>query len=73
MMASARYSHLAKDNPARDIRPSFVMYTCHLSVILSLCFNIKNAKQYIMKMHFANNEKEFRTGFTVTISFGRIC
>lgn len=37
MIALARYSHLAKDNPAKDILPSFVMYTCHLFVILSLC------------------------------------
>lgn len=36
IIASARYSHLANDNPAREILPSFVMYTCHLFVMLSL-------------------------------------
>lgn len=48
MMASARYSHLANDNPANDILPSFVMYTCQLFVILSLW---SGEKDNIMSMN----------------------
>lgn len=45
MMASARYSHLAADNPAKDILPSFVMYTCHLLAMFSLCVTTKSEKK----------------------------
>ena len=46
MMASARYSHFAIDNPASDILPSLVMYTCHLFVMLSLCSFHNNKKKH---------------------------
>jgi hypothetical protein len=37
LIASARYLALLLDRPAMEMRPSMVMYTCHLRVMFSHC------------------------------------
>lgn len=40
LMASAKYFVLPDERPAREMRPSLVMYTCHLLVMFSTCSGV---------------------------------
>jgi hypothetical protein len=55
-MASAKYAHLARLSPASEILPSLVMYTCHLSVMLSLC-KPQMTTQSLLKVNKCLEEK----------------
>ena len=46
-MASARYAHFSCDRPAREMRPSLVMYTACLSVMFATCASLSPVKENI--------------------------